>query len=381
MTLKIRSVDVNCATGVQVTIEAVAQVKINADDERSCELAVENFLGMNEERISELLNETMEGHQRSIISTMSVEDIFRDRETFSVKVRECATSDLMAMGVHLISYTISSCEDSNGYLEALAKPTIALLHRDARIGQAICERDAAIAKAEAEEMRDRKVYETKIAIEEYTNTRDLIMESNAKEVNTAKAIAENAKRLAEAEYNQTLINEKMQVKLIERKGEARVMDEEMKLQEKRLEATTLLNAATNKYTSEILAEATKQNKILESEANASEIQMIGEAEAEAVRIRSEAEARTTALKAQAYEQFGNAAMVGEVIAILPKIAAEIARPADEINKMTIVATGQGDIGFKRVTKEIMQIMSEVPEGVNEITGIDLKGEIKKSIQA
>merc|ERR1712176_333101 len=97
--------------------------------------------------------------------------------------------------------------------------------------------------------------------------------------------------------------------------------------------------------------------------------------------RSEAEARTTALKAQAYEQFGNAAMVGEVIAILPKIAAEIARPADEINKMTIVATGQGDIGFKRVTKEIMQIMSEVPEGVNEITGIDLKGEIKKSIQA
>ena len=381
MTLKIRSVDVNCATGVQVTIEAVAQVKINADDERSCELAVENFLGMNEERISELLNETMEGHQRSIISTMSVEDIFRDRETFSVKVRECATSDLMAMGVHLISYTISSCEDSNGYLEALAKPTIALLHRDARIGQAICERDAAIAKAEAEEMRDRKVYETKIAIEEYTNTRDLIMESNAKEVNTAKAIAENAKRLAEAEYNQTLINEKMQVKLIERKGEARVMDEEMKLQEKRLEATTLLNAATNKYTSEILAEATKQNKILESEANASEIQMIGEAEAEAVRIRSEAEARTTALKAQAYEQFGNAAMVGEVIAILPKIAAEIARPADEINKMTIVATGEGDIGFKRVTKEIMQIMSEVPEGVNEITGIDLKGEIKKSIQA
>merc|ERR1712157_526095 len=105
---------------------------------------------------------TMEGHQRSIISTMSVEDIFRDRETFSVKVRECATSDLMAMGVHLISYTISSCEDSNGYLEALAKPTIALLHRDARIGQAICERDAAIAKAEAEEMRDRKVYETKL---------------------------------------------------------------------------------------------------------------------------------------------------------------------------------------------------------------------------
>ena len=380
MTLKIRSVDVNCATGVQVTIEAVAQVKINADDERSCELAVENFLGMDEYRISELLNETMEGHQRSIISTMSVEDIFRDRESFSTKVRECATSDLMAMGVHLISYTISSCEDSNGYLEALAKPTIALLHRDARIGQAICERDAAIAKAEAEEMRDRKVYETKIAIEEYTNTRDLIMESNAKEVNTAKAIAENAKRLAEAEYNQTLINEKMQVKLIERKGEARVMDEEMKLQEKRLEATTLLNAATNKYTSEILAEATKQNKILESEANASEIQMIGEAEAEAVRIRSEAEARTTALKAQAYEQFGNAAMVGEVIAILPKIAAEIARPADEINKMTIVATGQGDIGFKRVTKEIMQIMSEVPEGVNEITGIDLKGEIQDSIR-
>ena len=379
MTLKIRSFDVNCATGVQVTMEGTCQVKINADDQISCELAAQNFIGMTEEKITNILSETMEGHQRSIISTMSVEEIFKDRETFSVKVRECATSDLMAMGVHLISYTISSVADANGYLKALAKPTIALVHRDARIGKAICERDAAIAEAEAVEMRDRKVYETKIAIEEYKNTRDLIMESNAKEVNTANAIAKNAKRLARAEYYQNLINEQLQVKLIERQGEARVMDEEVELQHKRLEACTLQNKA-KKYTTEVSAKAAKQCKILESEAVASEILMIGQAEAEAVKIKSEAEARATSMKAKAYERFGKAAMIGELVTMLPKIASEIARPVTEMNKMTIVATGQGDIGFKRVTKEIMQIMSEVPEGVNEITGIDLKGEIQDSIR-
>jgi flotillin len=238
-------------------------------------------------------------------------------------------------------------------------------------------RDAEIAKAEAIQARDEKVYETKIAIEQFTIDRDMQMESNKKEINTVKAIAENAERLKKAELDQNLVNEQLQIKLIERKGEAKVMDEEMKLQEKRLQATTLLDAETTKYKSEIKAEADRTQAILNAEANALTISHIGEAEAEATKIKSEAEAKTTALKAKAYEQFGKAALVGEVIKTLPKIAAEVAAPTRDMKKVTLVTSGEGHIGFKRITDEIINIMNEVPDGVNDITGIDLKGEIKR----
>lgn len=379
MTTNITSRNVNCANGVQITIQGVAQCKINAETSEALDLAIQHFIGMKEANINQILTETLEGHQRSIISTMTIEEIFRDREQFGINVRKVATPDLMGMGISLISYTISSCQTENGYLAALAKPNIALVQRDARIGQAKATRDADIATAEAVQARDEKVFQTKVAIEQYTIDRDTVVQANKKLINTAQAIAYNAERLKKAELDQTLVNEKLQIKLIERKGQAKVMDEEMKLQEKRLEATTLLDAECKKYTTEIDATADRTVQILEAEANATQIQCLGDAEAEATTLKSNAEAKTTALKAIAYEQFGKAALVGEVIKTLPKIASEIAAPTRDMKKVTIVSSGQGEVGFNRITNEIMRIMNEVPDGVNEITGIDLKGEIRKAI--
>ena len=381
MTINIVSVDVNCSNGVQLTVHGVAQVKVNADNEQMIDKAVENFLGLKEMAINNIITETMEGHQRGIISLMTVEEVFSNREEFSNRVRESATSDLMHLGVHLISYTMTSTDTSNGYLAALAKPTIAIVHRDARIGQAHANRDAEIAKAEAAEARDKKVFETKKAIESYTNDRNMQMQKNKKEINTVQAIAQNAERLKKAELNKELVDQQMQVKLIERQGEAKVMDEEMKLAEKRLQAGTLLNAETDKFKMETQAGADRTQTILKSEAKAIQIATIGEAEAEATKLKSEAEAKTTALKAQAYEQFGQAALVHEVIKTLPKIAKEITGPTKDMNKMTFVTAGRGEVGFKRVTDEVMKIMNEVPDGVHGITGIDLKGEIKRVMVA
>ena len=91
MTINITSDNVNCSNGVALSIDAVAQVKVNGDTDAALQLAVQNFLGMKEHEIVSILNETLEGHQRAIISTMSVENVFQDRVQFAENVRNCAT--------------------------------------------------------------------------------------------------------------------------------------------------------------------------------------------------------------------------------------------------------------------------------------------------
>ena len=115
MTLQVHSVDVNCATGVNITLNGVAQVKINGADKGNLNLACQHFLDMKEDEMNEILTRTMEGHQRSIISTMSVEEVFRDRIKFAERVHEVASIDLMKMGIQIVSYTLSSVTTSNGY--------------------------------------------------------------------------------------------------------------------------------------------------------------------------------------------------------------------------------------------------------------------------
>merc|ERR1712003_512406 len=328
--------------------------------------ALQNFMSLSKDKIRTVLNETLEGQQRSIISKMTVEEMYQDREKFNSEVFEGAKQDLLGMGINLISYTVSSISTRNGYLRSLAQPTISAVHRDARIGEAECQRDAEIVKNENKRLTMETEYKVKQEIEMMTNSRDMIMEENKKAVNTVKAVAENAKRLAVANVNKDLVAEQQQIRLIERQGDARVKEQDILFKEQQLQSQVLLRAETDKYKTEINAEADKVRKILQSEAEAAEVEVVGEAEAEAIKI-----------KAEAYAKFGQAAMVGEVLKTLPQMAAEISRPAMDMNKLSIVSAGNGPIGFTRVTNEIVEIMKDIPKGVNDITGVDFTSEIKK----
>ena len=303
MTIQLTSVDVNCENGVPVTIEGVVQTKLNADTDETLALACTHFLDMKEREIINILSETLEGHQRGVISTMSVEQIFQDRVKFSQMVRESVQQDLMKMGAQIVSYTISSVRTSNGYLAALGEPQIAIVQRDARIAEAQAKRDSDIEKAKAIEQRDQVVFRTKEEITRKQNERDMQIQSNQKEINTEVAIAKNAERLKTAELDKILVKEKMQIELIEKRGEAKVMDEQLKLTEQKLTCEMKLNAETERYTKIKLAEARRTEKILQNEAQALEVEQIGEAEAEAIRLKSQAEARALTLKAKAYEQY------------------------------------------------------------------------------
>ena len=87
MTICISSQDVNCSNGVPVSIEGVGQGKLNAENDESLHLACTHFLGMRESEINNILSETLEGHQRGVISTMTIEQIFQDRVEFSKSVQ------------------------------------------------------------------------------------------------------------------------------------------------------------------------------------------------------------------------------------------------------------------------------------------------------
>merc|ERR1711988_35634 len=380
MTIQIVSKNVNCTNGVAISIDGIAQCKVNSDTSATMDLACQHFLGLKEHKVNSVLNETLEGHQRAIISTMTVEEVFRDRVKFAEKVRDCASPDLAKMGMQILSYTISSVRTPNGYLKALGTPSIAIVKRDARIGEALAKQEADVATAQATEQRDIKVHNTREEIAKMTRDRDLVVHSNQKEINTAQATANYAKRLKEAEVNQTLKNEQMAIKLVEKKAEARVMDEETKLQTQVLEASIKLQADTDKYKMEVAAEAHKKEIILKNEANATRIEEIGNAEAEVIKMKAEAEAKAMQMKAQAYEKYGKAALVGEVIKSLPQVAAEIVAPLRNTEKITLVSSGDGQIGVQRVVGEVVGIMNTIPDGVSNITGINLKEEIQKVTQ-
>merc|ERR1712178_606941 len=128
---------------------------------------------------------------------------------------------------------------------------------------------------------------------------------------------------------------------------------------------------------EVAAEAHKKEIILKNEANATRIEEIGNAEAEVIKMKAEAEAKAMQMKAQAYEKYGKAALVGEVIKSLPQVAAEIVAPLRNTEKITLVSSGDGQIGVQRVVGEVVGIMNTIPDGVSNITGINLKEEIQK----
>uniref|UniRef100_A0A667HCW5 Flotillin n=1 Tax=Lynx canadensis TaxID=61383 RepID=A0A667HCW5_LYNCA len=164
MTLQPRCEDVETAEGVALTVTGVAQVKIMTEKELLA-VACEQFLGKNVQDIKNVVLQTLEGHLRSILGTLTVEQIYQDRDQFAKLVREVAAPDVGRMGIEILSFTIKDVYDKVDYLSSLGKTQTAVVQRDADIGVAEAERDAGIREAECKkEMLDVKfMADTKIA--------------------------------------------------------------------------------------------------------------------------------------------------------------------------------------------------------------------------
>ncbi|XP_017865301.1 PREDICTED: flotillin-1 isoform X1 [Drosophila arizonae] len=375
MTLQVESPCVYTSQGVPISVTGIAQVKVQGQNEDMLLTACEQFLGKSEAEINHIALVTLEGHQRAIMGSMTVEEIYKDRKKFSKQVFEVASSDLANMGITVVSYTIKDLRDeegdSKGYLKSLGMARTAEVKRDARIGEAEARAEAHIKEAIAEEQRMAARFLNDTDIAKAQRDFELKRAAYDLEVQTKKAEADMAYELQAAKTKQRIKEEQMQVKVIERTQEIAVQEQEIMRREKELDATVRCPAEAEKYRLEKLAEANKLRVVMEAEAEAESIKIRGEAEAFAIAAKAKAEAEQMAQKADAWREYREAAMVEMLLDTLPKVAAEVAAPLSQARKITMVSSGQGDIGAAKLTGEVLQIVNKVPELVKNITGVDI----------
>lgn len=342
-------------------------------DESAIKVAATHFLGDSEENIRMSLLATMEGHQRQILGTLTVEEIYKDRTAFAERVREHVQDDLAAMGFELVSYTVKKIDDVNGYMESLGITQTALVKREAAEGKAKNEAEAAkkVAKFEADARIATAEYNRNAHVsvnaqlqEEAESDRDLFLKRAGfdAEVNREREIAEASGRIEKARQDQTVKREFTQQEVVEAEVRLQVAEQDVLKQQKLQDGESM---------AELMAEKNKAEAIrVMATAKADEIKMLGEAEARANEAKGAAEAAVLQKKADAWKQYGDAALVQMVVEKLPELAANMAAPLANTKNMVFVSN-EGNAG-SNLTGDVSRMLSQLPATVEGLTGIDMK---------
>src|SRR6202165_5219044 len=374
--------DLYTKQGVAVTVEAVAQIKVKSDKE-SILTAAEQFLTKRPEQREGLIRLVMEGHLRGIMGQLTVEQIVKQPEMVSDRMRSTCAEDMNKMGLEVISFTIKEVRDKNEYITNMGKPDVARIKRDADVAtaeadrdtaikRALAQREAAVAKAQADQ--ERVLAETLSLAKQAESQRDL-------EVKKAQFLEVTKRQQAQADkaydiqtniMQQQVVAEQVKVQQIEKEQQVKVQEAEINRREKELIATVLKPAAVDRQRIETLAAAEKQRLIAEAEGHASAIRAQGEAESEIIFKKGEAEAKAMNVKAEAYQEYNQAAVVDKLITGLPEIVRALAAPLANVDKITIVSTGNGDTaGLNKITGDITKMAAQVPALFETLSGMPL----------
>merc|ERR1711963_1186283 len=370
MTLNPLCDNVETKQGVPLTVTGVAQVKIMKDP-ALLEIAAEQFLGKKEDEITETILRTLGGHLRAILGTLTVEEVYKDRDQFAALVREIATPDVGKMGIEILSFTIKDVYDNVDYLSSLGKSQTAAVKRDAEIGVAQANRDAGIREAECEKAAMDIKYSTDTKIEDNSRAFKLQKANFDKEVNSAKAEAQLAYELQAAKIQQKIRNEEIQIQVVERRKQIEIEDQEIKRKEKELMATVKLPAEAEAYKVQTIAEGKRTQTVEAARAEAERVRLTGAAEARAIEAVGRAEAERMRMKASAYKQYGDAAVMALVLEALPQIAAEVAAPLAKTDEIVLLG------GNNNTTNEINKLVGPLPPAIQALTGVDITGALGK----
>ncbi|KAB0790996.1 hypothetical protein PPYR_11027 [Photinus pyralis] len=376
MTLQIDSPKVYTIQGVPISVSGVAQVRIQSQNKEMLLTACEQFLGRTEAEIQTIALATLEGYQRAIMGSMTVDEIYKDRKKFSEQVFKVASSDLVNMGITVVSYTLNDISDDMGYLACLGMARTAEVKRDARTGEAEARADARIRQAIAEEQRMASVLFNETQVAKARRDFELKKASYDVEIETQRATAELAYDLQAAKTKQRIQEEQMQVKVIERSQAIALQKQEVQRRLQELDATVSRPAEAEKYRLETIAEANRKRVVLEAEAEAEALRLRGEAKAFSIEAKAKAEAEQMAKKADAWKEYKRAAMVDMFMDVLPHVVAEISTPLAQAKKITMVSNGQGEIGAAKLTGEVLSMVAEIPEVVKAMTGVDIAQSIR-----
>jgi flotillin len=375
--------DMYTKQGVAVTVEAVAQIKVKSDP-ASIQTGAEQFLTKTPGEREGLIRLVMEGHLRGIIGQLTVEEIVKEPEMVADRMRSTCAEDMTKMGLEVVSFTIKEVRDKNEYITNMGRPDVARIKRDAEIATAEAERDtaikraqaqraAAIAKAEADQSRVEA--ETASLAKQAEAQRELeVKKAQYNEaVKRQQAQADKAYEIQTNVMQQQVIAEQVKVLLIEKLEQVKVQEAEISRREKELIATVLKLAEMDRKRIEMLAAAERQRLISEAEGHAAATRAQGEAEAEIIFKKGEAEAKAMNVKAEAYQEWNQAAVVDKLITALPEVVRAMSAPLSQIDKITIVSTGNGDAaGVNKITGDMAKMAAQVPALFEALSGMDLK---------
>ncbi|SFL92675.1 flotillin [Gracilibacillus orientalis] len=371
--LDISTPNVYTENGVPVMADGTAIIKVQSTTE-GIATAGEQFLGKDDSELQKEAQEVLEGHLRAILGTMTVEEIYKNRERFAQEVQTQAAVDLKKMGLQIVSFTIKDVQDENGYLEALGKPRIAEVKRDAQIAEANAMRDARIQKASAERESQSAELLSETQIAESSKEKELKVAAYKLDQDTAKAEADMAYKLQGAKSEQQVKQEEMQIQLVEKNKQIEIDEKEVLRKQRQYEADISKKAEAERYATEQKAEADKVTSVKNAEAEAAQIRLDGEAEADAIRQKGLADAEAKEKLAEAMGKYGEAAILEMIINMLPEFAGKIAEPIRSIDKVTVVDSGKGDgDGATRMSDYVTKLMSQLPETLKDVSGVDLKG--------
>merc|ERR1712110_879760 len=366
MTLQPVCDKVETIQGVPICVTGVAQVKIMKKHEL-LSVAAEQFLGKELREVHYTVLRTLEGHLRAILGTLTIEEIFQDREKFATQVREVASPDVGKMGIEILSFTIKDVYDTVDYLASLGKSQTAVVKRDAEIGVANSNRDAGIQEAECEKAAMDEKFATQAAIENNTRAFKLQCAKFDEEVNTAKAQAQLAYELEVAKIQQKIRTEQVKIDVVVRKKQIEIEEEEVKRKEKELKGTVHLPAEAEAFKVHTTAAGKRTQTIESAKAEAEKVRLIGAAEAKSIEAVGRAEAESMRMKAKAYQQYGDEAVMALVLESLPSIAKQVAKPLAKVDDIVLLG------GADSTTTEVTKLMSQLPPAVKALTGVDLSG--------
>ncbi|MDF2942377.1 MAG: band 7 protein [Herbinix sp.] len=408
MKIEIRTEGARTEQGVDIQADGVAVIKVKSDKE-SILSAVEQFNTGKEQETVDVIKDTakdvLEGKLREIISKMTVEEIYKDREKFASQVQEVAAMGLASMGLELKVFTIRDISDKNGYLEALGKPRIAEVKRDAAIAEAEAYRETKVKVAEAERRGEEAKILADTFVAEANKEKELKIQLYREEQETSKARADSAYQIEKNKVAKELTETAMMVELTKKEKETEIQDKEATRREKELLATVNKQADADMYRvskqadadmykiskeadakkyselqqAEVLGKAIK----VKAEAEAEAIRMKGEAEAAAILAKGKAEAETMEKKAEAFKLYNDAAITQMIIEKLPLIASAVSEPLAKTEKIVIIdhgGSGDGSAkGAAKVSGYVTDIVSQLPDTIEAMTGFNFMDAIKAKL--
>ena len=336
--------DAVTSQGIKVQVQGVATFKIGRDVE-SLRNAAERFLDAKPEQVDSIVKNVLEGSLRSIVGTLTIEELIRDRQKLLQQVQDAAKGDLATSGLQIDAFTIQSFSDDSNYIELLGQQSVSTVTRDARMVKATTDQEAAVREAESQQIKINAGRDVSLR-EAETKT----------QVAAAQARADQAGPLAQAEAQQEVVRK--QTELAELEAQRK---------EKELLSTTVKPAAAEAQAVIARAEGDKRAKIAAAEAEAETTRLEGGAEAAIVLTKGEAEAKALALRADAYKQFNEAAIIQTVLSALPEIVRAAAEPMGHINSLTVMSAD----GASEIVKNATRAMIESTTAIKGLTGLDV----------